>query len=281
MEPGADPTTRPPEWKPLERGQPISIPPVAFVFGATGYVGSALVTELGRDPRVAKIVAHARPGSGAADALTQRLASIRTDTELDRTEVEGAALESRLAELKPTHVFLCHGTTSKRAKGEGLSDPYEAVDVGLTRLLCSASAPLDPAPRIVYLSSMGASARARGAYLKARWRAEDAVRKSGLPFTICRAPLLTGPDRPERRPAEIWGARIANPALRVLGAVGFGRLRDRYTSMDAVEAAEGLVRSAFHYMTINRVVQSDELRKVGVYERERWTPESRRDQDRH
>jgi len=42
-----------------------------------------------------------------------------------------------------------------------------------------------------------------------------------------------------------------------------------------------MVRSGFHYMTINRIVESDELRRVGVYERERWTPESRRDTPRH
>ena len=107
------------------------------------------------------------------------------------------------------------------------------------------------------------------------------MRSSGLPFTICRAPLLGGPDRAEARPLETVARTVADPLLAALGAVGLTRLRDRISSMDAGEAAEGMVRSGFHYMTINRVVESDELRRVGVYERERWTPESRRDTPRH
>ncbi|MFT6833034.1 MAG: hypothetical protein ACJAZN_003215, partial [Planctomycetota bacterium] len=64
------------------------------------------------------------------------------------------------------------------------------------------------------------------------------------------------------------------------GFLGMRRLKSRYSSMDAHEAAEGLVRSGFHYMTINRVVLADELRRVGVYESEPWVPESRRDRPR-
>ena len=200
---------------------------------------------------------------------------------LDRTPLEVDLLSATLEACSPSHVFICHGTTARRARKEGLESPYEAIDLGLTQLVLAAAGAVSPPPRIVYLSAIGASPRARGAYLNARWRAEEAVRSSGLPFTICRAPLLGGPDRAEARPLETVARTVADPLLAALGAVGLTRLRDRISSMDAGEAAEGMVRSGFHYMTINRVVESDELRRVGVYERERWTPESRRDTPRH
>lgn len=255
--------------------------PVVFVFGATGYVGAATVEAAERVEHVARTVAHVRPGSASADRLEARLSQSAPRAEIDRTPLEPEAMRETLGRIAPTHVFLCHGTTAKRARSEGIDDPYEAVDVGLTALVVEAAGAVDPPPRVVHLSSVGTSAKARGAYLRARWRAEEVVRSSGLPYTICRAPLLTGPDRPEARSSESVARSVLDPLLGAAGAIGLGKLRDRYRSMNADEAAEGLVRSGFHYMTIDRVVESDELRRVGVYEREDWTPRSRRDTSRH
>ncbi len=251
----------------------------AFVLGATGYVGRALVAELRRAGHTT--VAHVRPGSQRAGLAAEFAAA---GAEVDRTPLEPEALAARFLALAPTHVFLCHGTTRASARREGLADPYEAVDVGLTRLAVDAALALAQrdraeAPRLVYLSSMGAGGR--GAYLAARGRAEALLRASGLPFTLCRAPIVTGPDRDEDRPLERAGAAVFRVALRAADALGLHRLAGRYFPMDAREAAEGLVRSGFHHMTIDRVVLADELRRVGVYERERWRPRSARDEGRH
>jgi len=259
--------------------------PRAFVFGATGYVGSAVVELLAGDADMEAVVAHVRPESsslerarGQFESLTIRDSDVPVT--VDTTPLEAAAFGGTLRRLAPTHLFVCHGTTARRASAEGIDDPYEVIDVGLTALVCEAAALQETEPRVVYLSSVGASPKGRGAYLRARGRAEEIVRQSGLPFTICQAPLLNGPDRPERRAGETWARRLLDPSLRMLGAIGLTKVRDRYLSMDAGEAAEGLVRCGFHYMTIGRTVKSDELRREGVYERERWVPASRRDTDR-
>lgn len=280
MEPGADPTTPPSDWRRPERGQPLSIPPVAFVFGATGYVGSAVVEELVRSG-AERVVAHVRPGSRSEAHTRERFARTAPRARLESRALEADTLGDLLDAVGPTHAFLCHGTTKKRAAAEKIADPYETVDVGLTRLVCDALRRVEDAPRVVYLSSMGANENARSAYLAARGRAEKAVRTSGLPYTICRAPLISGPDRIETRTGETLARRVLDPIASGLGALGFSRLAGRWTSMDAEEVAEGLVRCAFHYQTIGRVVLSDELRSVGVYERESWTPRSRRDTARH
>jgi uncharacterized protein YbjT (DUF2867 family) len=246
----------------------------ALVIGATGYVGRALVAELRRAGH--RAIAHVRANSERAGLADEFRA---LGAEVDDSPLELARFAARLAVLAPTHLFLCHGTTRARAAREGLTDPYEAVDVGITRIAVDAARGLAEPPRIVLLSSMGAGGR--GAYLAARGRAEALVRASGLPFTLCRAPLLTGPDRDEDRPGERRAAALLRPTLRLLDALGLHRLAGRYSPMDAREAAEGLVRSGFHHMTIDRVVLADELRRVGVYERERWGPRSARDQGRH
>lgn len=259
--------------------------PVVLVIGATGYVGLETVRAAAATEHVQRVFAHVRPSSQGRQRLEAGLDLGTGRIQLEECPLEEKALDDLLRRIGPTHIFLCHGTTAKRARREGVAgDPYEAVDVEITRRVVTAAARVegDPGlgPRIVYLSSMGASATARSPYLAARGRSEDLLRASGLPFTLCRAPLITGPDRPERRPGEIWARRLLDPMLRVLGFFGMRRLNGRYASMDAEEVAEGLLRSGFHYMTINRAVLGDELRRVGVYEKESWVPASRRDEPR-
>ncbi len=259
--------------------------PVVLVIGATGYVGLETVRAAAETDHVQRVFAHVRPGSQSRQRLLDGLDLASDRIRIEECPLEEAALDDLLQRIGPTHIFLCHGTTAKRADREGVDgNPYEKVDLAITRQLVIAAARVegDPGlgPRMVYLSSMGANPAARSPYLAARGQSEDVIRESGLPFTLCRAPLITGPDRPERRPGEVWGRRLLDPVLSVLGFLGMRRLRGRYTSMDARETAEGLVRSGFHYMTINRAVLGDELRRVGVYEKESWVPASRRDEPR-
>jgi nucleoside-diphosphate-sugar epimerase len=259
--------------------------PVVLVIGATGYVGLETVRAAAGTEHVQRVFAHVRPGSAGRQRLDEKLDLGDDRIRIEECPLEESALDDLLQRIGPTHVFLCHGTTAKRARREGVDgDPYAQVDLEITRRLVVAATRVegDPGlgPRIVYLSSMGANAGARSPYLAARGRSEAVIRESGLPFTLCRAPLITGPDRPERRAGEIWAKRLLDPTLKVLGLLGMRRLRGRYTSMDARETAEGLVRSGFHYMTINRAVLGDELRRVGVYENESWVPASRRDEPR-
>lgn len=259
--------------------------PVVLVIGATGYVGLETVRAAAGTEHVQRVFAHVRPDSGGRQRLMDGLDLGDDRIRIEECPLEEAALDDLLQRIGPTHIFLCHGTTAKRAQREGVTgDPYEAVDVEITRRLVVAASRVegDPGlgPRMVYLSSMGANPSANSPYLAARGRSEDLIRESGLPFTHCRAPLITGPDRPESRPKETWAQRLMDPVLWALGFLGMRRLRGRYTSMDARETAEGLVRSGFHYMTINRAVLGDELRRVGVYEKESWVPASRRDEPR-
>ncbi|MEM8710116.1 MAG: NAD-dependent epimerase/dehydratase family protein, partial [Planctomycetota bacterium] len=218
--------------------------PVVLVIGATGYVGAHTVLAAATHSHVQRVIAQVRPESAGRPRLERMIEGVPKEV-ADRIRLETCDLEPRqvddlLGRVGPTHIFLCHGTTAKGARREGTPDPYEVVDVGITRTLVEAAARQegDPGlgPRIVYLGSMGTSKSARGAYLQARWRSEELLRKSGLPYTICRAPLITGPDRPQPRTGETWARRALDPLLGLLGTLGLRRLRGRYTSMDGEEA---------------------------------------------
>lgn len=212
----------------------------AWIAGATGYTGQALVREVIRQGGVA--VAHIRPDR--RDLADWRARWTAQGALVDATPWEPQALAHALTDQQISHVFCCIGTTRRRMQRDGAAaNSYQAVDLGLTKMLAEAAATRRDVQRFVYVSSLGAGPNAKGAYLQVRWQAECAVRESGVPYTIVRPSFLTG-GRDELRPAEVVGAAVADGALGLLGLLGASQLRDRYRSNTADSLARAMVRLA-------------------------------------
>jgi len=159
----------------------------AFVLGATGFVGREVVRQL--CVRGTKTYAHVRPDSSRLADWQQRFGELGAT--VDTTPWDVAALAARWRELKPAQVYILIGTTRSKAKSDKLEgDIYEAVDLGLTKLAVEAARASEVKPRIVYLSSVGADASARSAYLRARGKAEEVVKTSGLPWVMARPSII-------------------------------------------------------------------------------------------
>ena len=255
--------------------------PLCFVTGASGYVGRALVPELVQAcERVqGRCIAHVRPDSPHLASRRDEFQALGVHT--DSTPWDPESMASRLAEMSPSHVFHLVGSTRARAAQEGIQDPYDTIDRALFAMLLGALAPLSPAPRVIYLSSRGASASSTSAYLQTRFRCEELLRASGLPFTIARPGLITGPDRKPARRGEALAALALRPAAGLLRALGLGGPASRLRPFDAGEIAYGLVHAGFNYTTIGRVLAGDELRFEQTKDREWSGPASRRDGLRH
>ena len=232
---------------------------IAFVAGATGYTGREVVRVLVE--RGVRALAHVRPDSPRLDEWRERFGAL--GVELDTTPWTREAMAARLAELAPTHVFSLLGTTLKRARqaaSEGRIEDYEVVDYGLSKLLIDAVVDTGLRPRFVYLSAAGVSPLARGSYMQIRWRVEETLRDSGLPYTIARPSFITGPDREEARPGERIGAAVANGFLNVATVFGGRRLAERYRSTSSTVLAQALVARALDPAAENTVLESELLR---------------------
>jgi uncharacterized protein YbjT (DUF2867 family) len=231
---------------------------IAFVAGATGYTGREVVRVL--VSRGVRTVAHVRPDSPRVDEWRRRFEA--TGAAADSTPWGDAEMAGTLSSLQPTHVFSLIGTTRarRRAAARGASESYEAIDFGLTAMLIRAAVASGSKPRFVYLSALGVGEHATNPYLVARWRAESALRASGLPYTIARPSFITGPDRDESRPLERVGAAVADAAAGIARLVGAQRFAGSVRSMTGVELAEGLVRRAFEPSTENATIGTEELR---------------------
>jgi nucleoside-diphosphate-sugar epimerase len=230
----------------------------AFVAGATGFTGREVVAAL--CSRGIATVAHVRAESSRRAEWTARFEAL--GAEVDASPWTAEAMLAALARVQPTQVYALLGTTRKRAKGEGLSaiEAYERVDYGLTKLLIDAAQALEPAPRFVYLSSIGANPQTRNPYLAARAKVEAALEASVLPYFSARPSFISGPGRDDGRPAERVGSVIGDLALGTLGLLGARRTRARYASTTPEVLARALVRLGCEGESPRRAVEGQELR---------------------
>jgi uncharacterized protein YbjT (DUF2867 family) len=185
----------------------------AFVLGATGFVGREVVRQLA--VRATPVIAHIRPDSRSLDEWRGKLAAL--GAKIDTSPWDPAALAKAFDANDVKQLYILIGTTRGRAKAESLDgDIYEKVDYGLTKIAVDAVQLSRVKPRLVYLSGLGADASARGAYMKARGKAEDAVRGAGVPWVIARPAIITG-ERDESRAGERTAAVVGDGLLAVAG----------------------------------------------------------------
>jgi uncharacterized protein YbjT (DUF2867 family) len=210
----------------------------AVVLGATGFVGREVVRQL--CVRGTKTYAHVRPDSSRLDEWRTTFKEMGAD--LDATSWDAPAMAARFRELAPAQIYICIGTTRSKAKSDQVQgDIYEAIDLGLTKLAVEAARASEQTPRIVYLSSVGADANARSAYMRARGKAEEVVKTSGLPWAIARPSLIVG-DREDGRRAEKTAGVVGDGLLAVVGVLGGKQLRARYRSTTPDVLASALIR---------------------------------------
>ena len=233
-----------------------------FVAGATGFTGRAVVQQLCAAGEV--VAAHIRPGSSSLERYAPVFEA--QGAEVDTTPWSLPELSARLQAFAPTHVFCLIGTTKARMRalerqgGQAAAAGYDAVDFGLTAMLVQASEAVEVRPRFIYLSAMGVSPRALNAYMAARWRAEEAVRHSALPFTIIRPGLITGPNREDDRPAERLTGALMGGVFGAARKVGLGRLADQYAPTDDAELAAGIIHHALNPASPSDIIEQHRLR---------------------
>ena len=208
----------------------------ALVVGATGMVGSRLLTRLLQDDSY-----------NCVCTLGRQVPDVEHDRAIHHiTDFWEPDLEMPSADV----LFCCLGTTIKDA---GSPDGFRAIDLELVSNTAE-SAAAGGTGTLVVISSVGADPASSNFYLRTKGEMEDAV--SALVFEKCcivRPSLLLGA-RGKLRPAEQLGkfaAHLINPLL--IGGMS------RYRGVDAdivARAMIGLDRATF---SGTRVVEGDEI----------------------
>ncbi|GAB2473111.1 nucleoside-diphosphate sugar epimerase [Hymenobacter qilianensis] len=210
----------------------------ALIAGASGLVGSQLLTLLLASERYAKvIVIGRRPLPQVHPKLEQRIFGL---DDLD---------QHRLG-LIADDVYCCLGTTMRQA---GSKEAFYKVDYLYVVKLAALTAG-NFAAQFLVVSAMGADANSRIYYNRVKGEMEQAVRQT--PFRAIhffRPSLLLG-NRTEKRLGEQIGAVL----LKALRPLMVGPLR-KYQPVEAVTVARAMLRAAEEDGGGIRVHLSDEI----------------------
>tara|TARA_Y100001934_G_scaffold270756_1_gene356190 strand:- start:186 stop:905 length:720 start_codon:yes stop_codon:yes gene_type:complete len=234
----------------------------AFVAGATGYTGQEIVKELLRNE--IHTIAHIRPDSAQLTKWQTQFKEL--GAEVNAAKWDPKAIATSINNIKPDLVFALLGTTKKRARNnKHLGSPkapetYDKIDYGYTAMLIDATSQFAPQARFIYLSALGVSKNAPGAYMQARWKTEQYLIESRLPYTIVQPCFITGPDRAESRPLERFGAILSDSVLSAASKLGGKKLSAKYTSINARDLARAMVKLGLNAKAENKIIHSEALR---------------------
>lgn len=149
------------------------------ITGANSAVGQALLRRLAQHPDLA-LVAAVRSERAMKD-----LPPLPPDQRA-RIDYDDAA-SLRAAFTGADAVVHLAGTLIEKP-----GSTYEIANVQTTRAVVAA-AKASGVRKLVLVSAIGADSKSGNRYFRTKGEAEDAVRESGLAYTILRAPLLLGP----------------------------------------------------------------------------------------
>ncbi|PBP61792.1 nucleoside-diphosphate sugar epimerase [Pseudomonas syringae] len=201
--------------------------------GATGLTGEHLLDRLVREPTVSRVLAPTRKPLAEHSHLENPIGELATllPTLSGRVDI----------------AFCCLGTTIKQA---GSQEAFKAVDLDMVTAFASRARELG-ARHLLVISAVGADPASSTFYNRVKGEMEQALRAQGWPqLTIARPSLLVG-SRPETR----WVEQLAAPIAKLIPG--------KYGAIEACQLARALWRLALEEQNGERIVESDELRKLG------------------
>ncbi len=201
--------------------------------GATGLTGEHLLDRLLNEPTVSRVLAPTR-----------------------RPLAEHAHLENPVGDLLsllPTLsgqvdiAYCCLGTTIKEA---GSQEAFRAVDLDLVVAFGKRARELG-ARHLLVVSAVNADPDSSVFYSRIKGEMEQALRAQDWPqLTLARPSLLVG-NRPETR----WAEQLAAPIAKLIPG--------KYGAIEACQLARAMWRLALEEQDGVRIVESDELRRLG------------------
>jgi len=208
-------------------------PQHVLLAGATGLTGEHLLDRLLNEPTITRVLAPSR-----------------------RPLAKHPHLENPVgdpAEFLPqlngrVDIAYCGlGSTIKQA---GSEQAFRAVDLDMVVAFAKRAREMG-ARHLIVISALGADRRSSIFYNRVKGEMEYALRAQDWPqLTICRPSLLLG-DRTEPR----LGEKVAGPLSRLIPG--------KYHGIEACQLARAMWRLALEEQDGVRIVESDELRKLG------------------
>ncbi|MEO8639639.1 MAG: NAD(P)H-binding protein [Chloroflexota bacterium] len=164
--------------KPAPNDHPMTV----AVAGGSGFVGGGIAAEL--FARGHRAIVLSRQGEAARGPLPDSVEVRRADA------AQSDGLVEALSGVDALVIALAFRNSPMEAPGRG--ETFMDVDAAGTEHLVAAARKAG-VKRVVYLSGAGAAPDAARHWFRAKWRAEEAIRGSGIAWTIIRPTWIYGP----------------------------------------------------------------------------------------
>lgn len=212
----------------------------ALIAGATGLVGSKLVTLLLDSNKYQRVIAITRKPLEVSHHKLENIISNFDD------------LEAIVEKLKADDVFCCLGTTMKQA---GSKAAFKKVDYEYVIRLATLSKS-NNAKQFLLISAMGANKNSWIYYNKIKGQTEDKLQKLGFKSLFILRPSLIIGERNEKRTGE----EVAQNIMPFLDNIMIGPLK-KYASIDAQKIANKMLSLAISQLEGTHILLSDALQK--------------------
>ncbi|MDM5316331.1 NAD(P)H-binding protein [Fictibacillus sp. b24] len=210
-----------------------------IIAGSSGLVGQEVVKQLLNDPMCQEIIMLVRK---ATDIKHEKIKEIIFDF---------SAPEYRLENIKADAMFICIGTTMKKAKSKSA---FEEVDLHIPVKLGRLAQKLN-IKHLSVISALGANAKSTFFYNRVKGKMESQLISMNLPhLTIVRPSLLIGV-RDEFR----LGERFAEKLYKALPSV----YPKKYEPIEASSVANTLIKESFkpHYQKVN-ILENKKIHEI-------------------
>lgn len=226
-----------------------------LVAGGTGFVGSAIVRELARrGEKVAVLTRNTQRASG-------RFAGVAECREGDVREP--ATLGPAMDGVKV--VIATQQFAGFPMENPGKGRTFAEVDGNGTENLVTA-AKAAAAERFIYLSGAGAGPDAKYHWFRTKWRAEEAVRNSGITYVILRPSWIFGPE--DAAMNRFLNMSKFLPFVPLIGSPGKQKVQPAFIDDVAKIVAESVSNAATDNQTFEiggpEVMTMSELTKVAL-----------------
>ncbi|QXI29235.1 oxidoreductase [Pseudomonas vanderleydeniana] len=201
--------------------------------GATGLTGEHLLDRLLNEPTVSRVLAPSRRPLAKHPHLENPVG----DPAIFLPQLSG----------RVDLAICCLGTTIKLA---GSEEAFRAVDHDMVVAFGKRARELG-ARHLIVVSAVDANPKSKVFYSRVKGEMEESLKAQGWPqLTIARPSLLIG-ERSEPRLAE----QLAGPLSKLIPG--------KYRGIEACQLARALWRLALEEQDGVRIVESDELRRLG------------------
>jgi uncharacterized protein YbjT (DUF2867 family) len=210
----------------------------ALLAGATGLVGSYLLTFLLEDEQYDRVV------------VLSRQALPHTHTKLSVQIVDFEELPQYSTQIQADDIFICLGITLKKAGS--LANAYK-VEFTYPHQLAQIALQ-NGAKRLLYVSSIGANTTSKNYYLRTKGEIESAL--SALPFEavhLLRPSILYGPRK------EV---RLGEDLAKVLSMAFEPFIPQKYKGIKAKTVAKYLQLAAHSPLEGVHLHESDRIRRI-------------------